>query len=114
MMTRKDDLARAQAVAIAQAVLLGRLDVIRAAWRLASLRHSIEGMEHDPDFLAMAAASSETDHLPADHARPLWNPDALAVKDDELATAALHWGEEIRASCERIANKLGPSVLGTG
>ena len=108
----EEALSRAQAVAVAQAVLLGHLDAVRAAWQLAALRHEINGMENDPDFLLMTAVSSETDHLPLGAARQHWDPAALARKDEELAEAVGYWNDEVRASCERIVERFGPSVLG--
>jgi len=94
--------------------VLGRLDVVRAAWALSGLRHDIDGAEADADFLLMAGVSSMTDHLPLDPVRHHWAPEALAQKDAELAEAAAYWGDEVRASCERIVGRLGPVVFGTG
>lgn len=107
-------MGRARAVAVAQAVLLNRLDAVRAAWLLASLRFEIDGMEDDPDFLFMTGVTSETDHLPLDRVRHLWAPDALAREDEELAAAADHWSDRVRATCERIIERFGPDVLSAG
>lgn len=103
---------RAQAVAVAQAVLLGRLDVLRAARRLVGFRDEFDEMKDDEAFWTVVAIDSETDHLPLGPEREHWNAEALARKDEEIARAIAHWDAEGRAACERIIDRLGPSVYG--
>lgn len=99
---------RAEAVVVAQAVLLGDLDVIRGAWHLEGLRRGWEA-EDDPDFALMWAVVTETDHLPLGPVREEWSEAALAEKDKELEAAAEKWGDEVRVSCRRIIDRYGPA-----
>ncbi|MEM1116007.1 MAG: hypothetical protein AAGJ11_05840 [Bacteroidota bacterium] len=102
-------LARAEAVAVAQAVLLNRLGVLEAACRLSSLRHDGDA-ENDGDFLVMAAAWDDTDGLPVGPEREHWHPDVLPQKNEEIAAVTAHWEPAVRESCRRIVDRYGPEV----
>ena len=79
--------ARAEAVALATAVLDGSLSPILGARKLAALRREAGVPEHDPVFLTFVAIDSETDALPVGPVREHWATDALVRKEPDIARA---------------------------
>lgn len=79
--------ARAEAVAVATAVLDGSLSPILGARRLAGLRWQAGVPEDDQAFLTFVAIDSETDALPVGPVREHWATDALVRKEADIARA---------------------------
>jgi hypothetical protein len=83
--TEDEILARKQVVSFAQAKLEGKLPFLEGAYRLHGLSNRVGGVGlDDSDFLLFSAISSETDHLPLDAQRPLWQPEALKRLEPEI------------------------------
>lgn len=97
---------RARILSIAQALLAGNVEILEACQQLAELRHSLPDSEaRSPDILTFAAVASELDDVPTGHARDLWAPDALAVKDREHDEYLARAQSSIEEACRSIARR---------
>ncbi len=77
--------ARSELVALAQAMLDGKLTFLEGSVRVVALKEQISNVaDDDPDFLAFVLISSETDHLPLAAQRSLWSSEALARLEPEF------------------------------
>jgi hypothetical protein len=84
-MTEREILARHRLVAVAQAMLEGKLPFIEGAVQVIAIRSQLSGLtDRDPDFDVFVAIRSETDHLPLEEQRSLWLPEALDRLEAEL------------------------------
>jgi hypothetical protein len=85
--------ARGQAAAIAAAVLAGRVSAVLGAIDLNHLRPLLNVPEDDSDFQIFMVIDSECDALPLGIVRQHWSPEALTLKQPELARAE-QWATE--------------------
>ncbi len=86
----------------AKAILDGRVGIILGSRRLQRYRFEL-GNDLDEDFLPLVGVDSETDHLPVDEERRNWSPEALLVKDQEIAEAEAYFKDiVIKSSCQLI------------
>jgi hypothetical protein len=98
------DRSREEAVRICRAVLNGEKGVIEAARILSRVRFDLDA-ENDSDFLIFVGIDSETDHLPVGETRNRWNPEALRLKDRELAEAESLFRKRAYDACEGLIKK---------
>ena len=91
-------------VATAQSILSGEVGVVTGARQLCGLGHQI-GADRDPDFIFFIGIDSETDHLPIGEVRQHWNPEALRVKDVELADYEARVRERAFEACRSLIQK---------
>ncbi|WP_213304756.1 DUF2489 domain-containing protein [Paraburkholderia sacchari] len=84
-MTEQEILARRSLVAIAQAMLDGKLPFLEGAVRVLAIRNQLsEIADRDPDFDVFVVIRSETDHLPLEEQRSMWLPEALDRLESEI------------------------------
>jgi hypothetical protein len=79
--------ARREASAVARAILSGETDILLGARDLCALRFSVGAPEDDEDFTCFVVIESETDTLPLGPVRARWAPEALELKDVDIARA---------------------------
>ena len=91
-------------VAVARSILSGEIGIIVGARRLSGLGDKV-GADRDPDFIFFVAIDSESDHLPIGEVRQRWNPDALRVKDAEVAEIEAFHRQEAFEICRRLIQK---------
>jgi len=91
-------------VAAARRMLSGELGLIAGARELSGLGHSV-GAGHDPDFTFFVGIDSESDHLPIGEVRQHWNPEAMRVKDAEVAKFEAFYRERAFETCRRLITK---------
>jgi hypothetical protein len=72
-----------------------------------SLRFLASDDEHDPDFLIVVAIDSETDHLPAPHARPLCAQAWLEACDAQERAAEAFYRDAVRQACHKLIQRYG-------
>lgn len=61
---------------------------------------------------AFVAVASETDDLPLGAVRQYWAPDALARKDQELASYETRIRDHVPDSCRELEHELRDDLLG--
>jgi hypothetical protein len=96
-------------IRICRAVLNNEMGVIEAS-RILSKRPFSQGFEDDPDVITFIAIDSSTDHLPIGEVRKLWNKEALAQKDKEIAECEVFYRAQAREACERLIKKVSDSI----
>jgi hypothetical protein len=93
--------ARAELVAVAEAMLNGKLQLVEGCRRIYSLRHKVEDPEN-PVFLTIRGVESETDHFPLGDMRAQCAPGFLAKADEEMNRYLTGAREDILAACQEI------------
>jgi len=100
--------ARKRLLEVAQAMLCDKTSFFEGARLVFELRSEIGGvLESDPDFNAFVAIYSETDHLPYEEQRHLWNPDALAKLEAEFEKTELWAASFAPKACENLLKRFG-------
>jgi hypothetical protein len=99
------DSERQRAKDIAQAVLDGRTTVVEAVRELVCLAHT-DAIAEVEDRRLIIGIDSETDDLPVGEVRKLWAPDALEIKDVEIARCEELYKSSFLEACRRIAGRL--------
>jgi hypothetical protein len=89
---------------VAQAVLNGRTRVLEAVRELVPLAYT-DAIAHVDDRRLIIGIESETDDLPVGEVRKLWAPDALRVKDVEIARCEELYRPQFLEACKRIAKR---------
>lgn len=102
--------ARRRVVAVAEAVLSGRVGVIEGARQLVALRSSVTNNDLDDDFIAFIAIDSETDTLPVGEVRKLWAADSLIAKDREIEGTEELYRDGAVEACRRLVARFGREV----
>lgn len=98
----------AEAVAhAAQGLIDGTAAYLPTVRLLSSLRFQASDDEHDPDFLIFVAIDSETDHLPAPHARPLCAQAWLEACDAQERAAEAFYRDAVRQACHKLIQRYG-------
>jgi hypothetical protein len=90
----------------ARDMLQGNLSFIEGSRVLAKTAYTA-GLDRDPDFVTMIAIDSETDSLPVERVRTLWDAGALSRIEDEI-TKAEEWARKCReTACRSIVDRFG-------
>lgn len=94
------------AVELAKKMLTKELSFFEGAVRIAPLRFDIAGVDqYDDDFIAFVGISSETDHLPLEAQRTLWNPTVLKELEPEFVRIE-EWASTFAVeACENIIKR---------
>nr|WP_230489751.1 hypothetical protein [Leptospira noguchii] len=71
-------------------------------WRLGN-----ELSNDDPLFRIFLGIDSETDHLPIEDERNLWDPKALIEKDKEIREMEINFESEARIAAEVLRSRFG-------
>ena len=99
---------RKRLVDVVQAMLSNKTSFFEGARVVFELRNQINGLpEFDPDFNAFVLIYSETDHLPYEAQRHLWNPGALAKLEAEYEKTALWAASFAPEACENLLRRFG-------
>jgi hypothetical protein len=101
---RASDAERQRARDVAQGVLDGQTTVLDAVRVLVSLAHT-DAIVDVEDRRLIIAIESETGHLPVGEVRKLWAPDALEIKDAEIARYEEIYKPQFIETCKRIAGR---------
>ena len=101
---------QAEAVHVAELLLVGNTDFLVAVRHLSGLRHEIGTSSSDEDFNIFLVIDSQTDHLPAGETKlpcsPEWlKKSALAVKDIEF-----FYHSELVAACNKLIKRFSHSA----
>jgi hypothetical protein len=91
-------------VAAARSILSGELGIIAGARQLSGLGDGV-GADRDPDFRFFVGIDSESDHMPIGEVRQHWNPEALRVKDAEVAKVEALYREQAFEICRKLIQK---------
>ena len=101
---------RREIVAVARAILDGRVGVIEGSRRLVGLRWDVDPEQEDRELLGMVGIESQTDHLPLGKWREQWSPDALKAKDAEIAENEEFFRESAYEICRILVERYsGPA-----
>lgn len=102
-LSERESEARQTLVAVAQAMLTGNVSFFEGADQVLRLKRSIGGIaDRDPDFDAFLLVQSETDHLPMQAQRHLWNPQALAELEPEFVQTEVWAKSFLPAACRSL------------
>ena len=99
----RESQARLALDALLEAMLAKELSFFEGATQVLCIKQAIGGVgDHDPDFDAFVAIQSETDHLPLQAQRHLWNPESLAKLQPEFVRTE-EWANSFAPSaCQRL------------
>jgi len=89
---------------VAKSMLEGRTTVLEAVRKLVSLAHT-DAIVDVEDRRLIIGIESETDHLPVGEVRQLWAPDALEIKDVEIARCEELYMTPFLEACRRIVGR---------
>ena len=94
------------AVVLAKTMLERKLSFFEGAVLMAPLRFHIKGVEQfDEDFIVFVVIESETDHLPLQAHRHLWNEDSLKKLEPEFIHTE-EWASTFAIkACENIIKR---------
>lgn len=97
------DQKQREVVRIALQIVRGELGIIAGSRLLAGLAHIVvEDWRVDLDFVVFGALSSETDHLPLEDEKSLWDPIAFGKKQQEVAHFEDSARAEVLAACRSL------------
>src|SRR5262245_11130067 len=100
-----------QAVDIARSIVQGELGIIAGCRKLSKLAHGlVEDWRVDPDFVVFGNVESDTDHLPLEDQRPLWNPPAFEEKQRDVASYEESARAEVVSACRSVIARFGRTV----
>ena len=92
---------RTELVAVAEAMIDGKMNLIEGVRKITALRHDVENAD-DPVFMPIRAIESETDHFPISAARAHYASDFLRRRDEELERYVADAKEDILTACREI------------
>ncbi len=101
---------RHAAIQVCQDVLAGKRPLISAVRQLRQLLAELGVDDHQDDFVAFVVLDSEADHLPVGPVREQWHPEALALKDKEIAEVEKSYKFEVHEACKRLLRLLQEAV----
>lgn len=93
---------------LARRMLDGELGVIAGAremWRMAT--GVVDDVWEDDDFAVFAALDTETDHLPIETQRALWDEAAFAEREITVARIEDANRESVFAACRSLLERFG-------
>ena len=104
---------RQAVIDIARRLVAGDLAIIAGCRELTRLgHHVVADWRNDPDFVVFGAVESETDHLPLEDVRPLWQPAAFAQKQVEVASCEAFYRDDVLHACRSVLKRFGPDGHG--
>ena len=92
-------------VAIAEAMLAGRVGIIEGSCKLSALRYDVTDEQFDPDFVTFVSIDSDADHLPVGVVREKWAEGALAEKDTEIERFEDFYRESALDGCRALVQR---------
>ena len=99
---------RKRLVDVVQEMLSNKTSFFEGARVVFELRNQISGLsEFDPDFNAFVLIYSETDHLPFEAQRHLWNPGALVKLEAEYEKTARWAASFAPEACRNLLKRFG-------
>lgn len=101
---------KSEILAIAEAVLEGKVSVIEASRKLVSL-HYEENLENEEYFKVFWVVDSETDHLPMGRHRENYSAEKLLEIDNEVRAYEQFHKKAVILACEHIVEKYGRENL---
>ena len=96
-----NDIARHQAVSIAEDMLAGKVDILNGCAKLVPQLYAA-GLDKDPNFRIFVVVWSDCDHLPIGHVRQHWDIEALKLKDEEIAEINSFYRKDVLIACGRL------------
>jgi hypothetical protein len=99
--TRKSAAKRAELVSVAEAMIVGKMDLIEGVRKITALRHEI-GDGDDQVFVPIRAIESETDHFPVGAIRTQYTSDYLKRLDEEMTLYLADAKQDILGACREI------------
>jgi len=104
--------ARKEVVSFADAMLSGKLSFLEGASKIHGLVNKVGGVRFDdPDFIKFTAIVSDTDHLPLEKQRSLWQPEALARLEPEIKEKE-QWARSFAtAASKNLISRFGASKI---
>ena len=92
----------------ARAVVAGDMSIIDGARILSRVGAELTADPwDDAEFRLFALLDSETDHLPTDTQRGLWDPAAFEEKQRNVRRIEAAYRDEVIAACERLIRRFG-------
>ena len=110
---RHEDFVRAtrnELVAVANAMLDGRVNLLEGVRKICSLRHDSEKPDSDV-FLTFRAVDSETDRFPLGELRSMYDKVKLAKLDEEMTAYVEDAKDDIFRACKNLIREFSPSDL---
>ena len=92
---------RTELIAVAAAMIDGKMNLIEGVRKITALRHDVENPD-DEIFMPIRAIESETDHFPIGPARAQYAPDYLKRADEEIERYLADAKDNILAACREI------------
>lgn len=92
---------RTELVAVAEAMIEGKMDLIEGVRKITALRHDVENAD-DAVFMPIRAIESETDHFPVGVARAQYASDFLRRTDEEMERYLADAKADILTACKEI------------
>jgi hypothetical protein len=103
---------KVQILALIRAMRAGSVGIAVGSTRISPFVHWLEpGLEEA--LLSFVGIASEVDDLPIGSERELWNPDALAIKDRQLADYESRIREQTLADCCAVEALLTADLIGS-
>ena len=100
--------AQREVTQIARQVLAGERGIIAASRELWRLGHDlVPDWRDDEDFRLFGAIDSETDDLPLEDMRPVWNEAAFEAKQAEVRRFEALYREDAHVACRRLIDRFG-------
>lgn len=92
---------RAELIAVANAMLDGKMDLIEGVRKISSLRFAVGDPDNDV-FMPIRAIESETDHFPLGEVRSRCAADYLRQSDAEMQRYLADARQDILDACKEI------------
>ena len=100
--------ARRDVVQVSRQVLAGERGIIAASRDLWRLGHDVvPDWRDDDDFRLFGAIDTETDHLPLEDMRPLWDATAFEAKQAEIRRLETLYRADADAACRSLIERFG-------
>jgi hypothetical protein len=90
---------KVQILALVRAMRTGAVRIAAGSTRISPLVHRLDQPDLEDALLSFVGVASEVDDLPIGSEREFWNPNALAIKDRQLAEYESRIKEQILADC---------------
>src|SRR6266849_501318 len=102
-----------QILALIRSMRVGAVGIAVGSTQIAPLVHRLDQPNLEDALLSFIGVASEVDDLPIGRERDLWDRDALAVKDRQLADYESRIKEQILADCCVVEALLTADLVGS-